>query len=155
MKDTESALKWIVGIFHKYNIPFRIGGGFAARLYGATRELADIDLGIPEARLYDIIPDVKEYIIYGPKKYLDENWDLLMMTLNYKGQEIDVCACDTEKVFNQNTKEWENLSSSLSDVVEKEIYGIKVPVMPIKDLIDYKSKLQREVDLIDVQQISK
>ncbi len=148
------ALRWITEIFNNHKIPFRIAGGLAAKIYGATRELADIDTGIPEARFYEIIPDVKEYIIWGPQKYLNENWDLLMMTLNYKGQEIDVCACDTEKIFNHNTKEWEYLPAGLENVVMREIEGIKVPVMPIKDLVSYKNKLQREVDISDVKELS-
>ena len=36
-EKTIDALKWIVGILNKHNIPYRIGGGFAAKMYGSSR----------------------------------------------------------------------------------------------------------------------
>ena len=44
MKDTAGALFWIVKILKKHKIPFHISGGFAAKLYGVKRDLADIDI---------------------------------------------------------------------------------------------------------------
>ncbi len=38
------ALRWIVEIFNRHNIPYRIGGGFAAKVYGSTRPLKDFDI---------------------------------------------------------------------------------------------------------------
>src|SRR3989344_59573 len=153
MKDTEAALKWITGILEKHNIPFRISGGFAARLYGSTRELADIDIGIEKDYFLKILPEIKDYLISGPGIYQDENWNLLAATLNYKGQEIDVCVIDSLQFLNQKEQKWEGLQHTFSNFVLKEIYGMKLPVISRQDLIEYKSKLGREVDLIDVQEM--
>ena len=79
-----------------------ISGGFAARLYGATRDLADIDIDIPEDRFAELIPQVKEYIKLGPARYKDDNWDLFLMTLyslmriddrRFPRHEISPCCC--------------------------------------------------------------
>ena len=78
-RDTEAAFKWIVGLLQKYSIPFQISGGFAAKLYGSNRELADIDIGIPDSRFEDIYEEIKPYLIYGPEHYLDDEWDLKLM----------------------------------------------------------------------------
>src|SRR3989344_318130 len=110
MKNTEEALKWIVNILRKHKIPFEIRGGFAAKIYGSTRELADIDVQIKNTKIESIILDIKNYVIFGPKRYKDRNWDLLLLTLRYKGQVIDISGLGSIKIFNKINKKWENLS---------------------------------------------
>lgn len=60
----EHALRWIVDVLRKHDIPFQITGGFAAHIYGATRPIADIDLDIPEGALEKILPEIQKYAIY-------------------------------------------------------------------------------------------
>jgi len=43
-EKTLNALNWIVGILTKHRIPYRIGGGLAAHVYGSPRPVNDIDL---------------------------------------------------------------------------------------------------------------
>jgi hypothetical protein len=105
MKNTEAALKWIVGVLRAYKIPFQITGGLAARIYGAKRELADIDLTIPEDRMVELAGLVRENITFGPAQYKDEQWDVLLMTLNYEGQEIDIDT-ETVRMFDSQAGEW-------------------------------------------------
>ena len=45
-EKTVDALRWIVGILEKKNILYQISGGFAAKLYGSSRPLNDIDIDI-------------------------------------------------------------------------------------------------------------
>jgi hypothetical protein len=149
MKNTEVAFKWIVEILEKHKVQFRISGGLAARAYGSERPLADIDIDIPDDKFQDIIEDVRGYIIEGPERFIDENWDIYLMTLNFEGQEIDICSA-TAKIRNHATGEWEVDTVNLSKFDLMEIYGLNVPVIPKKDLIDYKKKLGREVDIEDV-----
>jgi len=66
MSNPEEALKWIVGIFNKHNVPFQIAGGFAARAHGSKRDLRDIDIFIPPDGFEKIFPDVKQYLVSGP-----------------------------------------------------------------------------------------
>ncbi len=155
MKNTEEAFKWIVNILNKHKIPFQIAGGFAARVYGSKRELADIDFDIPEDRFSEIIPEVKKYIIFGPKRYIDRNWDLQLMTLVYKNQEIDIGGSNNVMIFNSNNKQWLSLKTDFMKTDMIEIYGIRVPIIVKEELIKYKKILSREVDKIDIKQISK
>lgn len=46
-EKTTRALKWIVGILSKLEVPYRIGGGFAAHVYGSNRLINDIDISLP------------------------------------------------------------------------------------------------------------
>jgi len=68
---SKKAFKWIITVLRKNKIPFRITGGFAAKIYGSQRELADIDIEIPDSYFDKILPEVKKYIIFGPAKYKD------------------------------------------------------------------------------------
>ncbi|MDB5238571.1 MAG: MazG-related protein [Candidatus Kaiserbacteria bacterium] len=153
MKNTEAAFHWIIGILQKHAIPFQITGGFAARVYGATRELADIDFDIPEEGIEAIIPDVKPYIIYGPTQYKDAHWDLLLLTLSYEGQEIDMSGAYKGKQFDQTTGSWVAAPADLSSPHMQEVYGVTVPVIPKERLISYKKRLGREVDREDVRSL--
>jgi len=154
MKNAEEALIWIINILRKHNIPFHIAGGFAAKFYGSERELADIDLDIPEEKFELIIPEVKEYIKYGHKQYKDDNWDLYLMTLQYEGQNIDIAGAYKSKLYNKNTKQWESARTDFSKDEIKEIFGLKVPAMNLQELVSYKSKIQRDVDIEDLKAIT-
>lgn len=151
MKNTKQALIWITDILKKLEIPFEIDGGMAANLYGAERELMDIDINVPLEYFHKITPFVKEYITYGPLKFKDENWDDLMMTLQYQGQDIDICALGDMKYFDSINKEWVDMPSDLSNVKIMRCEDIEVPVIDRQILIDYKKVLNREVDKIDVE----
>jgi hypothetical protein len=130
-----------------------ISGGFAARIYGSVRELADIDIVIPEINFDEILSEVKECVTFGPAQYKDENWDLWLMTLCYKEQEIDICGAHEAQIYDKKCEEWVWLETNFSISDTKEIFGIEVPVVPKDELITNKSKLRREVDLLDIADI--
>ena len=130
MKDTEAALKWIVGILRSHNMPFEISGGFAARLYGSSRELADIDIDVPSDRISELSELVKDYSKYGLQYYKDEQFDLMIVSLNYKGQDIDITP-ETVKIFNSTKKVWVNSTVDLQKATEKEINNITNSNIPL------------------------
>ncbi|KKS64508.1 MAG: hypothetical protein UV34_C0038G0001 [Parcubacteria group bacterium GW2011_GWB1_42_6] len=149
MRSAKPAFIWIISILKKRKIPFQISGGMAARVWGAKRELADIDINVDLENFDEILPEVKKFVIFGPGKYKDKNWDLYEMTLRYRGQEIDICRASDQKIFNKNTKKWESLRIDFSTSRNKKVFGLPVSVMPKDELIDYKIKLRRPVDLKD------
>ena len=110
-RHTKEAFEWIISILRNHKIPFEIIGGFAARLYGSRRMLADID--------------------------------------------IDICGAEHTEIFDRKKKKWAPLINNLAKHVIKNVYGMKVPVTTRKELIDYKKKLSRRVDKMDVKQIEK
>jgi len=152
-RKTKEAFTWIVSLLRKHDIQFRISGGFAANIYGSNRPLADIDIEISDDRVLEIQKEVKNYIIYGPKRYKDLEFDLLLMTLKFRGQEIDLCGIDSLKLFNKKTRKWAKESINLSNVTRKKVYDYIVPVIPLKNLITYKKKISRDVDIQDVNAI--
>lgn len=148
-----TALIWISDILKKHQIPFQITGGLAAIAYGASRPLADIDIDIPDDQFDRIIVDVRSYIIFGPERFKNDKWDLMLMTLNYQGQEIDLSGADSVRIFNEKTDEWILLNENLLTAPRKSVFDLDLPIIPLKNLIYYKKILAREVDLIDIKQI--
>ncbi len=138
MRDVKAALSWITQLLESFDIPYQIAGGLAARVYGSKRELADIDIDIPQSGFNKILDNVKEYIIYGPTHYKDDHWDLYVMTLCYQEQEIDLTSTGNVKIFNSIKGEWESLETDLSKACRMEIMEINVPVIPKYDLLSYK-----------------
>ena len=112
IKNTENAFHWILDLLERQNVAYKIVGGFAARVHGVDRELADIDIEVDDEEVARIASRVKPYIIFGPGRYRDENWDLELATLVYEGQEIDICGAGA-KIFNQGTKQWEQFSARM------------------------------------------
>ncbi|QQR84210.1 hypothetical protein IPJ72_03425 [Candidatus Peregrinibacteria bacterium] len=127
MQNTETAFHWIIDLLEKNNIQFRISGGFAARLYGSNRPLYDIDIEIKDRDFDRLMPLVKEKIIYGPARYQDEVFDLFLATLEFEGQEIDLCGCETTRLFNHQTGEWERTPSILMRSPLKKFTAKKFP----------------------------
>lgn len=152
-KNTEKAFLWITGLLEEHSIQYKISGGFAARIYGVQRDLADIDIEISKQDILKISELAKDNIIYGPSRFKDDHWDLELMTLCYDGQDIDISENEA-KIFNKQSGAWEVIHSDLAKFELLEIYNKKVPIEEKNSLINYKNKLSREVDLEDIRQLS-
>jgi hypothetical protein len=151
-KKTIEALRWIVEIFNKHSIPYRIGGGFAAKMYGSTRPLNDIDFGINEKYFPTILPEISKYTTYGPARYKDAKWDCELITLNYHNQEIDISGTETIKMSNKKRTEWISLDES-SDTLDMNVGGIDIKVMNPVELMEYKKELDGNHQLIDIKAV--
>ena len=86
---------------NKNKIDYQITGGFAGKIFGSKRKLNDIDIDISEENFKYLIPEISEYIIYGPAHHKDVKWDLELITLNYGGQEIDIAGIDKALISNK------------------------------------------------------
>ena len=150
MRHTETALKWIAGILNSISAPFEIDGGMAAEAYGTKRELADIDINVFEEDFYKIVPLVKEYIHFGPAWYRSDTWQLLMMTIKYAGQNIDISPVEQMRYFDKTSGQWIDFPADLSDVRIMEWMGMQLPFINEVKLMIYKERLGRGVDKKDM-----
>ncbi len=113
-KNTEEALKWIVGILNKHNIPYRIGGGFAANFYGSNREINDIDFSLSGEYFSEIVSETKEYIV----AQIFEDYKLVAVNLEnadnylYEYLKGNLSFEDMEKFMISDSKE-------MSEIIER------------------------------------
>ncbi|MBY0110792.1 hypothetical protein K2Y00_02205 [Patescibacteria group bacterium] len=149
---TVEAVYWIVGILNKHQVPYRIGGGFAARIYGSNRAINDIDISLPGKYFDAILPDVQEYITAGPKHYKNEKWDCDTLSLNYHGQEIDMTDIDTLRMSNKEKSEWFQTKDRYRKYPNQivEIEGVSVSLIDPRDLVAYKRELDGDHQLVDI-----
>jgi hypothetical protein len=151
---TLRALKWINSIMKKHHAPFEVWGGFDARLFGAWRSLADIDIFTHKKKLYEIYPEIKNHIIYGPRIYQYKPFHLFIITLNYRGQEIDLCGLENLKLYDKFRKKWFEEKIDFRKANSVNVSGIKLKAMPLKELIKYKKRIARRVDLEDIRELT-
>jgi hypothetical protein len=150
MRNSEKTFHWIINILKKHAIPFVITGGLAGKCFGSPRPLNDIDIDIHDKDFDRILEDIKPYIIFGPGRYRNERWDLLLMTLNHEGQEIDISGGDTLHICDARTNKWEFSPTDFSDIEHRTLFDSTVPVISRGDLIAYKSMLQGAHQHIDI-----
>ena len=152
MSDS-SALGWIVDVLRCADVPYQVVGGLAARAYGARRPLVDLDFYVPTSRLVAVAAVTQTYVTRPPSHHRDEDWDLTFMKLEYEGQPIELGGADGARYFDRQAGLWREAGIRFDTSVEATIFGIRIPVMPLDQLIEYKLRLDRDVDRQDVAEI--
>jgi hypothetical protein len=148
------ALTWIIQLLDQHQIRYQIAGGLAAQVYGAKRALFDIDIDIPNSAFSVLLPTLQPYLIYGPSRFYNEEWQLLLATLNYGGQLIDLGGADDAWLFDKLTQQWVQCEVNFDATQHHHIAGQRVAVIAKADLLKYKAMLRREVDLLDLMELS-
>jgi hypothetical protein len=154
-RETKRAFDWIVKILRKHKVPFEITGGLAAKVYGSRRKLADIDIEVPNSGFEDILPYIQKQLVSGPKRYTRKPFNLLLMTLKYDNQLIDISGADDEKVYDKKHRHWLKEKIDFTKATLKKLFAHIVPVVSRKELIKYKSETSRKVDKKDLKYIKK
>lgn len=152
--DAERAFQWIIDLLNSTGVEYRISGGLAARSYGSSRPLADIDIEVPRAVLPLLAQKTKPLITREPALFVDASWRIMLLALLYGEQIIELSGLPA-MIFNVDSGKWDVLGDDIRCVDRREIFGRIVPVVTRSELIEYKTKLDRDVDRDDVLQLSK
>ena len=150
---SEEALEWIIGFIESNDMPYLICGGLAAIAYGSRRPLHDIDLYVSEQNYRLIVDFGCDFITYGPDRYIDNSWNVEYVQFIYKGQKIEVGSSKDIAIYDAFKGDWYQKKIDFSNYVEKFVLGKNIRIMDKQTLIDYKRKLNREVDRADIEQI--
>ena len=147
------ALAWIVSLLNRHHIPYQVVGGLAAKAYGATRPLVDIDVYAPldQAALEEMRP----YIIRELLPHRSDSWDLVYMALDYNGMYMEIGDTSTvPRFYNRRDQRWEDQIIDYASSHVMTLYGIEAAVMPKDELLRYKAMLDRDVDHQDIEEIA-
>ena len=148
------ALKWLKGLLDAESIEYQIVGGLAATIHGGSREIADIDLYIHNSDVNKLLAHVSQFISKPLTRYTEYGWDLEYFQLVYQNQKIEIGLSQNTKIQSALDSSWYQLEIDYSASVEKDYRGIVLPVIPVHHLVEYKRILGREVDLIDIQELT-
>jgi hypothetical protein len=153
-----NTLNWITTLLNHYTIPYQICGGTAAKAYGATRPLVDIDIyallqNSPHFQAF--MDDIQPYLIRDFMPILTASWDITYLVLNYQGMQIDIAESSTNpRFYNHRDGRWEDQPIDFAASTLTQLYGIEIAIMPKDELLAYKAMLKREVDRLDIEQIT-
>ncbi|EHA15418.1 hypothetical protein [Halomonas sp. HAL1] len=149
------ALSWLKGILDSEKIDYQIVGGLAAKIYGGSREVADIDLYIRNSDADKLLARVASYLSKPLTHYVEYGWDLEYFQLIYRSQKIEVGLSHETRIQSAIDGSWHTLEIDFSKSIKMRYQDIEVPVIPAEELIKYKRLLNREVDLIDIHELTK
>ncbi|HFQ5228585.1 TPA: MazG-related protein [Vibrio vulnificus] len=148
------ALKWLKDILEAEGVEYQIVGGLAATIHGGSREIADIDLYIRNSDANKVLARVSQFISKPLTHYTEHGWDLEYFQLVYQNQKIEIGLSQNTKIQSTLDGSWHELEIYFLESVVKLYQGIELPVIPVHRLVEYKRILGREVDLIDIQELT-
>ncbi|MGD8329539.1 MAG: hypothetical protein PVJ49_08880 [Acidobacteriota bacterium] len=153
-EDAErQALAWIVGLLRDLGILFQGVGGLAARAYGATRPLVDLDFYVPTSRLAEVAAAAADRVVRPPTRHRDDDWDITFMALEHDGVRIELGGADDARYFDRSAGCWRDVAIDYGAAQVLEVLGVDVPLMARTELIAYKQALDRPVDRRDLKEI--
>ncbi len=153
-RKVAQALRWICEVFSRAEAQYQAVGGLAARAYGATRRLVDLDFYVEGEDLPRILSCVGDSYVWGPEHFRDENWDLTFAKLKRNGVPIEIAVAEGARYFSPGLGEWLAQDVEFEDSERRVVLGVEVRVMPKRQLIAYKRALNRRVDRTDLEEIS-
>lgn len=149
----DDALRWIVHLLREMDIPFQAAGGLAARAYGASRPLVDLDFYVPGRAMPRVRERAHAHVSKPPLHVVTEHWDITFMQLVYANQRIELGDADEAYIYDKHKGTWTQQHIDFTASVPRTVLGVHIPVMPKKQLIAYKRGLDRPVDRQDLREM--
>ncbi len=101
------------------------------------------------------LEEIRPHIYWGPEYHVDDQWDLTYLKANFAGQIVELGDSSANpRYFNAEIGRWEAQRLDYGRSVTVHVPGVETKVMPKDEPIRYKRRLGREVDLIDVEQLT-
>lgn len=145
-----NALRFVVSTLQKHEIAYQVTGGLAGNIYGSEWPLHDIDIEVSRKDIEQVASLFQEYAIRPLSRFVDEEFDLMLLTLRVNDVEIDINQAEDAFVFTKDGRRVK-LDTDLCKAIEKTFLGSRVWVQPLEDIIRYKELLSRSEDVRDLR----
>ena len=149
------AMAWLADLFRDQDVRYAAAGGLAARAWGATRPLVDLDFYVHGEDLDRIETDLAPYLVRPLTGIRNDHWDLSFMRLEYSGIPLELSVAEGARYREAATGEWHDACPTFSACPERELLGVKLRIMDRDDLVEYKRRVDRAVDRADVAAIER
>lgn len=149
------AMAWLADLFRDHDVRYAAAGGLAARSWGATRPLVDLDFFVYAEDLDRVECDLAPYVVRPLTALKDDHWDLSFMRLEYGGVPLELSVAEGARYRESATGEWHDTCPDFSACPEREILGVRLRVMNRDDLVAYKRRVDRAVDRADIAAIER
>jgi len=149
------AMAWLADLFRDQDVRYAAAGGLAARAWGATRPLVDLDFYVHGEDLDRIETDLAPYVVRPLTGIRNDHWDLSFMRLEYSGIPLELSVAEGARYREAATGEWHDACPTFSACPERELLGVKLRIMDRDDLVEYKRRVDRAVDRADVAAIER
>jgi hypothetical protein len=148
-------MAWLADLFRDQDVRYAAAGGLAARAWGATRPLVDLDFYVHGEDLDRIETDLAPYVVRPLTGIRNDHWDLSFMRLEYSGIPLELSVAEGARYREAATGEWHDACPTFSACPERELLGVKLRIMDRDDLVEYKRRVDRAVDRADVAAIER
>lgn len=128
-------------------------GGLAARAWGATRDLVDLDFYVPCAALPALSRTLSS-TTPEPVRVNAPDWDVTVLRLEIEGCPVEFGAAEDARWRDARTGTWHAAAVDWRRAEAREVFDVMVPVMPLDDLLGYKRALGRDVDAVDLYELT-
>lgn len=153
LSDTQKkVLEKVVNVFQQNQIPFQITGGLAAAFYGANRPVYDIDIDVSKNDIQKIRELFRDNIVEDLHHLENEKFDLYLLTLKLDDTLVDISQVEDAYVFDNKGKRV-RMNTNISNAEFISWEDINLPLQNKKELLGYKKILNRDIDLIDIEQM--
>jgi hypothetical protein len=144
------ALAWLCELLRERGVRFAAVGGLAARAWGATRPLVDLDFLVAGEDLDRVKPDLAPFVVRPLSPHRDERREFSCLRLEYGGVPIELAIAEGARYREASTGEWHHEEIALTRCPRRQVLGMPLPVLARDDLLRLKRRLDRAIDRADV-----
>lgn len=144
------ALAWLCDLLRERGVRFAAVGGLAARAWGASRPLVDLDFLVAGEDLDRVAPDLSPFVVRPLAPHRDDRREFACVRLEYGGVPIELAVAEGARYREAATGEWHFEEIALARCPRRQVLGMPLPVLAREDLLRLKRRLDRAIDRADV-----